>query len=494
MASRTFEKNHPSPKAGYLRYDKPRLLIDMLDERARVYPDALFGEYPISLINYPQGYRKITYAQLANAVNGAAKWLTEELLLTSALLTASAATHLFTAMSCKVLLTTSPQPPTVAPVVKLHDYLRVLTIPSIEKLLNTTYEYFPYGKTFEEAKAEPLVALHTSGTTGLPKPVIYTHDYAATYVRALQLEPPEGFESFDRKSEGGRVFSLTAPFHTSAICIVIAAIANQTTYIFPPAATIPTAALAVEGLKHTNDVMELLDFFTSHVGLICYGGGDVAKALGDMVSAKLDLYTSHGSTESVSYPLIREIGDREPNDWRRNLYEAYIVHNPKPEEEQPVFKLFPTLQEFRTKDLYSPHPSKLDLWIYKMRPDDMIPLSNGQIANPSIMEHAVLDCTGIKEAIVLPVQKIGLENYITYIALLIEPTSEGLSNEQKDDLMREIWPIVEKTNSHYKTNVFVEKKRILFVDPRKPLARTAKGTISRKRVLEDYKEEIDKLT
>lgn len=50
MASRTSEENHSSPKAGYLRYNKPRLLIDMLDERARVCPDALFGEYPVSHI------------------------------------------------------------------------------------------------------------------------------------------------------------------------------------------------------------------------------------------------------------------------------------------------------------------------------------------------------------------------------------------------------------------------------------------------------------
>ncbi|TGO50942.1 hypothetical protein BOTNAR_0374g00120 [Botryotinia narcissicola] len=129
-----------------------------------------------------------------------------------------------------------------------------------------------------------------------------------------------------------------------------------------------------------------------------------------------------------------------------------------------------------------------------MRSDDMIPLSNGQIANPSIMEHVVFDCTGIKETIVLPVQKIGLENCITCIALLIDPTSEGLFNEQKDDLMRDLWPNLRKTNSYYRTNAFVEKKRILFVDPRKPLARTAKGTISRKRVLEVYKEEIAKFT
>ncbi|KAF7958562.1 hypothetical protein EAE96_002102 [Botrytis aclada] len=470
MASNSSEPNHPGLKAGYLRYDTPRLLTDILDDRARVCPDVLFGEYPVSLINFSQGYRRITYAQLANAVNGAAKWLTEELGPGKDFQTLSEATaHLYTTMSCKVLLTTSPQPPAVASVVKLHDYLRVLTIPSIEELLNTTHEYFPCEKTFEEAKGEPLVALHTSGTTVLPKPVIYTHDYAAAFARGVAI----------RAARGASVLGQT-------ICVMIAAIANQTTYIFPPAATIPTAALAVEGLKHTDDVMaivggpslvadcaknpELLEFFASHVELMCYGGGDVAQALGDIVSAKLDLYSSHGSTEAFRFHPEGE-----------NLYEAYIVRNPKPEDEQPVFKLFPTLQEFRTKDLFSPHPTKPDLWVDRMRSDDMIPLSNGQIANPSIMEHAVLACPGIKDAVVLPVQKIGLENYITCIALLIEPTSEGLSNEQKDNLIRELWPIVEKTNAYYRTNAFVEKQRILFVDPRKPFARTGKGTVGRKR-------------
>lgn len=160
-----------------------------------------------------------------------------------------------------------------------------------------------------------------------------------------------------------------------------AAIANQTAYIFPPAATIPTAALADEGLKLTGNVTgipggpplvancakspELLNSLASRVGLMCYGGRDLAQSYGDTVATKLDLYTSHGSTESVSYPLIRKIGDWDHKDWKYfqahpaaglqfrkyddNLYEAYIVRNSKPEEEQPVFKLFPDLEEVRSR-------------------------------------------------------------------------------------------------------------------------------------------------
>jgi hypothetical protein len=31
---------------------------------------------------------------------------------------------------------------------------------------------FPYNKTWEEARWDPLVVLHTSGSTGIPKPII----------------------------------------------------------------------------------------------------------------------------------------------------------------------------------------------------------------------------------------------------------------------------------------------------------------------------------
>lgn len=32
--------------------------------------------------------------------------------------------------------------------------------------------HFPYEKTFEQAQWDPVVVLHTSGSTGLPKPVV----------------------------------------------------------------------------------------------------------------------------------------------------------------------------------------------------------------------------------------------------------------------------------------------------------------------------------
>lgn len=51
------------------------LVPNLVDKRARLTPDAVHSEYPISALTYDEGYRRITYRDFANAVNGAARWL-----------------------------------------------------------------------------------------------------------------------------------------------------------------------------------------------------------------------------------------------------------------------------------------------------------------------------------------------------------------------------------------------------------------------------------
>lgn len=51
------------------------LVPNLVDKRALLTPDHVYAEYPISAHSYDQGFRKITYNHLANAVNGVAWWL-----------------------------------------------------------------------------------------------------------------------------------------------------------------------------------------------------------------------------------------------------------------------------------------------------------------------------------------------------------------------------------------------------------------------------------
>ncbi|KAI0483351.1 hypothetical protein GGR56DRAFT_686675 [Xylariaceae sp. FL0804] len=53
--------------------------------------------------------------------------------------------------------------------------LTTVEVPSFEKFMSSPSEHYPYEKTFEEARNEPVVVLHSSGSTGLPKPITLTH-------------------------------------------------------------------------------------------------------------------------------------------------------------------------------------------------------------------------------------------------------------------------------------------------------------------------------
>lgn len=79
MATILFNEGHPGPKYARDTPTKKQLLNNILDGMARTRPNALWATIPVSTTTYSEGYRRVTYSALANAVNGIAWWLTDEL-------------------------------------------------------------------------------------------------------------------------------------------------------------------------------------------------------------------------------------------------------------------------------------------------------------------------------------------------------------------------------------------------------------------------------
>ena len=117
-------------------------------------------------------------------------------------------------VECKTMLVPEGRLPVIDNILEKYE-MRILQVPELDELLEHTYLDFPFDKSFEDARNEPLVVLHTSGTTGLPRPIIWTHDWATSFAEQRLLTPPPGFETWDALLLRTRVLSLMHAAHVS---------------------------------------------------------------------------------------------------------------------------------------------------------------------------------------------------------------------------------------------------------------------------------------
>lgn len=104
--------------------------------------------------------------------------------------------------------------------------MKHLDLPTLDELLDAdSAEPFPYTKSFKRATNDPFCFLHTSGTTGVPKPIPWSHGLIGTMDAVRLLPPTKGDDGLvpwtsDWK-EGDRIYS---SFPMSHVCIFALAI------------------------------------------------------------------------------------------------------------------------------------------------------------------------------------------------------------------------------------------------------------------------------
>jgi acyl-coenzyme A synthetase/AMP-(fatty) acid ligase len=443
---------------------------------------------------------------------------------------------LFDALNVKTILAAEPQyVPIVNTIMAEYNCMSLHHIESVAKLTSNKYPHYPYNKTFANAHAEPLLVLHTSGTTAIPKPIVITHDWVSSWVQALHAAPPPGTESLDVLHQGNRVLVMMPPFHAGNLMpTLFDAIHNQSVVIFPLPGGIlspdhfrphflgcvqaanPDIALLPAGFIHAIALdPEMLKAASNHLEHIFYTGGDVAETYGSVVSEKVKLFNVNGSTELASYAALRPGGPWDRSIWKYIMphpnagidfrchswdagdakFEAVIVRNPEAEDVQPIFAVFPDRDEYRSGDLFSPHPTKPGLWRYRGRADDCFVLVTGSNINPLTMEEHVGAHPEIKGAVMLGQRR-------PRPGLLIELEDEIMAEEmmmltsdphRRQTLVEAIWPAVERGNREYYDLARVTKDRIIFTTPDRPMSRTPKGTVRRRPTLDLYEEEINQM-
>jgi hypothetical protein len=92
-------------------------------------------------------------------------------------------------------------------------------------------------------------------------------------------------------------------------------------------------------------------------------------------------------------------------DWRSvddsDLRELVIVRQDEKPGIQGCFYTFPDAQEFTTKDLFRPHPTLLDHWMFCGRVGNIVVFSTGEKLNPVTIEETVTGYEEVQGAVVM---------------------------------------------------------------------------------------------
>ncbi|KAL0258295.1 putative NRPS-like protein biosynthetic cluster [Diplodia seriata] len=402
-----------------------------------------------------------------------------------------------------------------------HPELSGHQIPSFDEMIlegakrpyrNVAVEKRPY------SQSEAVLVLHTSGSTGLPKPIYITNGWLATLDHQRFMDAPRGRLNTlaTYMTTNKPLFTMLPFFHTMGIITILKSIYCGP-LILPPPGRMPTAEMAMDMLRlkkpwsglFAPSVLE--DISETPHGLealatmeyVFFAGAPLAKEAGDRITQVTRLTSMIGSTEAC---FLQSLINRDPSDWQYFEWSPYsgVVMEDAGEGEglcecvvKPladprylgVFYTFPDIAEWRTKDLFEAHPTKAGLWRYKGRRDDVLVLSNGEKFNPVSFEKTVENHVLVRGALV-----VGQSRFQP--ALLIEPDWERVDAAGKQDLaqlLEEVWPAVETANRDAPAHAQVWKNKIAFTKRDKPFLRAAKGSIQRRATVATYDAEIDAL-
>lgn len=129
------------------------------------------------------------------------------------------------AANCNIWVNPAGERPTQL----VNDFLQqrpmhVMELPKLDELLPEdeseleNVEPFPYTKRWEDAINDTFCILHTSGSTGLSKPISWTHGLIGTVDAVRMLPPHDGMEPWAKGWDDGDTLYSTFPLSHVRSC------------------------------------------------------------------------------------------------------------------------------------------------------------------------------------------------------------------------------------------------------------------------------------
>ena len=394
-----------------------------------------------------------------------------------------------------------------------------MIVPELDFFLNETpVPVYSYLKTFSQARCDPCLVLHTTGSTGLPKPITWKLEILSTYEAWRTIPSIDGYvPTTEIYQEARCVYNAMPLFHTSGINLGITfSLVLGLTTVLGAANVVPHAAYvdemqrstAIDAVAGPPSILEDLSIDPTSLkslGRLQYVlacGAPLSQSAGDLLSTQTRVISNFGATETACLPRLAPAkGDWAYFYWHPShsgiemresidgLYELFLVKKGELRDYQGIFSTFPQLYEYSMNDLYSRHPDPTKPFLYRWcgRADDIIVLSNGEKLAPALMEAGLRSSPQVQGAMV-----VGRGRFQPS-ALIDVGTSPPIKAQDRHKLVEKLMPAIEEANKHAPAHGKLDPYHLLFVDPSRPIRYLGQGKIQRHQTYSLYQQDIEDL-
>ncbi|KAF2148945.1 acetyl-CoA synthetase-like protein [Myriangium duriaei CBS 260.36] len=534
-----------------------RTLNSALETVVRETPDRIYSWIP-KTDNLKDGFRPMTFQELQNGASAAAHWLDQQfgklpqdpsLRQAVAYVGPNDLRYLFLVLGADRsnrsvlipfigwnssealgrLVDSTKSVAVLAPPSHVHVWdpvksdrpdLQSKVVPDLDFFHDGKSPYYAYDQDIKEFWNSALYIIHTSGTTGFPKPLFQTNAsisavdlYGAATAHNLPLEQQHGclYDWKDRLTMNcmpftwvlGIVVGLMAPLFCGTVPVAMPGwVPNP-----PPFEVIKQIRELMPDISNTVLIPSVIrDIWNSEGGpefitsfdIMCYAGAPLDKAVGDAIVKRTRVQSLMGSTDAGAYDYyanpdmadwqwmhFRLDGKWKLEQFSDDLYELVLIKDP--DRMQSCFLMYPDLDVFRTADLFARHPdpAKKHLWRPAGRADDFVRMQSMTKFNAIEVERAIDAHPEISRCIV----DCGGR---TAPFVILQPAFPG-KYDTPADALNAMWPGIEKANEALLPEAKLTKRLAIVTSAEKPLGFTQKGTTERRKGVTAYADEIEEL-
>ncbi|KAI0471149.1 hypothetical protein F4859DRAFT_505065 [Xylaria cf. heliscus] len=374
--------------------------------------------------------------------------------------------------------------PTLVPILSHSDYYRK-DAPAFLRLCDSEYE-----------SKKIAVILHSSGSTGLPKPIWLSHKscigaFAVNMnMRSLITSPlfhSHGFYEVFRSIYSRKPIYLanySLPLTRQSLLKMLEHVKPELFHCVP---------YVVKLLAESDAGIQAL----ANVNMVLFAGSSCPDDLGDLlVSRGVNLVANYGATETGRlmnsarppsdryWNYLRLLAPARPfvlmDEIAPGLYECVALDGLK--SKSTVNSDNPP-GSFRTRDLFTPHATEPGLWKYACRLDDRFTLINGEKVLPISIEGRIRQEERVKEAVVFGEGK-------SYPGALIF-RADAAAHMSDEEFLEAVWPAVEEANSRAETFSRIPKELVVVLPANTTFPQTDKGTFIRVPTYRQFEQEIE---